>query len=88
MFIEDLDEAIMLRNHRRKFEELKMAAEGGSMGDFKVFYNGGCWDVWSIIGADPIRKAIVAECERELAENTAKLGAINVNPSVKLVKAR
>lgn len=85
MYIEDLDEATTLRNRHRRYGELREAALTGAMGNFTIWLQGSKCEVFSIICADPIRKAIVAECDRMLSETERKMGAIGVNPAPKLV---
>lgn len=87
MYLEDLDDVIVWRNHRQKYIDLRKGAESGSMGDLTIFHEGNKLNVWSIISADAVRVAIAKECDRLIAEKDKELGALGVNVAPKLRRA-
>lgn len=87
MYIEDMDEAYRLRRHREQYAALRAAAETGSMSEFIIRHEGEKRDVFSTIEATCVRKAIVEECDRMIAQTESELGRIGVNVAPKLRRA-
>lgn len=86
MYIEDLEEVSVLRNHRLRAIELRDAAKEGSMGDLIIWHEGNKRDTWTVISAEPVRAAIMAECEKMIAEKDHALAQLGVNVARKLVE--
>jgi hypothetical protein len=79
MKLDDLDEAIKLRNHRAKCLDLRRKAESNPL-VVQVGYSGHETEVGSVFSLAPIREAITRECDLFLAENTVALQRIGVEP--------
>ena len=79
MTLDDVDEVVALRNHRRRFIELREAMEANPLCDLHVHRDGGgIINVWSVISAMPVRQAIVDECDREIERNSRRLEELGV----------
>ena len=77
MTLDDIDEVVALRNHRRKALELLRAARSGTL-DFKIHYIGEPIDPFSVIYAQPVRDALVATCREFIAEKERRLAELGV----------
>lgn len=78
MKLDALDQVVRLRNHRTKFQELKRKANGQPLICSVGYSEQDIMDVASHITVTVVRDAIVQECDRCLAENTAELEALGV----------
>ena len=87
MYLEDFEEVAALKKRREIFGKLHAAAESGSVTGFKAYLQGESIDVFSIIPAQPVRDAIMAECRKEIDKITTQLDQLGVNTAPKLRRA-
>lgn len=80
MKLYDIDQAVMLRNHRKKALDLMHMATSGLI-SCEIVFNGGHMDPFSVISAIPVRDAIKTACFEFLEKNSAELVAIGVVPT-------
>lgn len=77
MKLADIDDAVMLRNHRQRAIDMAKAARSGPI-NVEIWYGGEKSDPFSVISAESVRDAIVRACERFIGETEAKLWALGV----------
>jgi hypothetical protein len=77
MTLDDIDEAVMLRNHRAKAMALADAARSGPI-DLRLARMGEKFDAFSIIPAMTVRDAVVLACQQFIAEIDGKLSLLGV----------
>lgn len=79
MNLDQLDYAVMQRNHRKRAIDLRRAAASGFFAP--VFtYEGVEHRPDSVFPLDVIRNAVIAECDKFVAEKDAELRALGVEP--------
>lgn len=79
MKLDQLDYAVMQRNHRQKAIDLRRAVAGNSMALY-FWENGEKLDPSSIFDVTPIRIAVLSECDKFIAEKDAELAALGIEP--------
>jgi hypothetical protein len=75
MNIDEIDRALALRNWRKLCLDLRASAFGWPI-QIKL---GNRDDIFSVIPADPIRRAIVDTCDAEIARFEAELAALGID---------
>jgi hypothetical protein len=78
MHINNLERANTLRDYRHRVIQLRDAAKTGAFQEIKIWHEGASHAVWPVISVDPVRAAIVAECDRVIAEQDALLAEMGV----------
>jgi len=77
MNLDEIDHAVMLRNHRAKAIEMRRAVESGFL-HLSFSYDDGGYDPASVVSVECVRSALVRELSSFIALKEAELAAIGV----------
>lgn len=80
MLINQIDDAVRLRNYRKNAIKLREASESGHV-DLVLWHAGEKIDPASHICIECVRRAIAAECDREIADYERQLTELGITVS-------